>query len=487
MRQYGRYVFVFIAAIVLAGISSCSAPDDGKIPVTASSGKALEYYLKARQLQDNLRIQESLEYLRQAVSLDSEFALAHLALSVAEPTVQGFFDRLEKATTLVDDVSEGERLMILGFEAGVNADPMKQREYYNQLVTLYPDDERAHNLLGNHYFGVQDYEHAIESYNQAITLDPSYPQPYNQLGYANRFLGKFDEAEKAFTRYIELIPDDPNPYDSYAELLLKTGRFEEAVSAYRKALAADELFVASHVGIATCLNMLDRHAEAREQLRILESKARNEADTRAASFAAMVSHIDEGELEEALAVVRQRYAAAETGNDTPAMAGDLVLMGNILLEQDRPEDALLNYEKSVGLMRESGLSQEVIDAAVLGHFYNVARVAVAQKELETAKANAEEYRTRAEASQNPFQIRLAHEIAGIIALEERDFDTAISELKQANQQNPYNLYRIAMAFRGKDDAEQAKAWCERAVKFNALNNPNYGFMRKEAAQMLASM
>ena len=486
MKEARHSLIMLMVFFTLIG-AMCSAPNDNKVPVTTSSEKALEYYLKARQLQDNLRVQESLEYLRQAVSLDPEFALAHLALSVAEPTVQGFFDRLKKATALVDDVSEGERLMILGFEAGVNADPMKQREYYKNLVTLYTEDERVYNLLGNHYFGVQEYERAIESYNQAIALEPSYPQPYNQLGYAHRFLERFDEAENAFKRYIELIPGDPNPYDSYAELLLKTGRFEEAIDAYRKALAADELFVASHVGIATCLNLVDRHEEARGQLGILESKARNEADTRAASFATMVSHIDEGELEEALAVVRQRHTGAQASNDTPAMAADLVLIGNILLEQDRPEDALLYYEKSVGMMRESGLSQEVIDAAVLGHFYNVARVAVSQKDLETAKANAEQYRTRAEASQNPFQIRLSHEIAGIIALEEQDFDTAISELKQANQQNPYNLYRIALAFRGKDDAEQAKDWCKRAVEFNALNNPNYAFMRKEAAEMLASM
>jgi tetratricopeptide (TPR) repeat protein len=478
---------MLLALSTLVGIMSCATPDDGEIPITSSSEKALEYYLKARQLQENLRFQESLEYLRQAVSLDPEFALAQLALSVAEPTVQGFFDRLERATTLVDDVSEGERLMILGFEAGVNADPMKQREYYQQLVTQYPNDKRAHNLLGNHFFGLQEYTRAIESYDQAIALDPSYPQPYNQLGYANRFLEDFDNAESAFKRYIELIPDDPNPYDSYAELLLKTGRFEKAIDSYRKALTADELFVASHVGIATCLNMLDRHDEARGQLQVLESRARNEADTRAASFATIVSYVDQGQFKQALEVVQQRYEGAEASKDTPAMAADLVLSGNMLLEQNKPEEALANYEKSVQLMRESGLSQEVIDAAELGYFYNVARVAILRRDLETAKSNAEQYRIRAETMENPFQIRLAHEIVGIIALEEGEFDKAIAELEQANQQNPYNLYRISLAFQGKGDTEQARAWCKSAVTFNALNNLNYAFIRKQAAETLASM
>jgi tetratricopeptide (TPR) repeat protein len=487
MRQRIRCGFVLLTVSLLLGTMGCSTPDDGKVPVTASSDKALEYYLKARQLQDNLRFQESLEYLRQAVSLDPEFALAHLALASAEPTVQGFFDRLKKATALVDDVSEGERLMILGFEAGVNADPMQQRDYYQQLVAAYPDDERAHNLLGNHYFGLQEYSHAIESYDQAITLEPTYPQPYNQLGYAHRFLGNYEDAEQAFKRYIELIPNDPNPYDSYAELLLKMGRFEEAIESYRKALNADDLFVASHVGIATCFNMVNRHQEARDQLSVLDQRARNEADTRAASFATAVSYIDEGEFDQALKVLHERYAKAEAGEDTPAMAADLGLIGLVLLEQDKPDEALEYYERSIGIMRESGLSQEVIDAAELGHFYAVARVAVERGDFETAKSNADQHRTRTEAMENPTQIRQSHEIAGIIALAEGEFDTAISELEQANQQNPYNLYRIALAYHGKGDTEQAKAWCERTATFNALNNLNYAFIRKRAAEMLETV
>ena len=108
--------------------------------------------------------------------------------------------------------------------------------HYTELVRLFPNDERAQTLLGNVYFGRQDYETAIEHFVKATTINPSFSQPYNQLGYAYRFLEKFDDAENAFKKYTQLIPDDPNPYDSYAELLMKMGRFDESIKMYEKAL-----------------------------------------------------------------------------------------------------------------------------------------------------------------------------------------------------------------------------------------------------------
>ena len=88
---------------------------------------------------------------------------------------------------------------------------------------------------------------------------------------------------------------------------------------------------------------------------------------------------------------------------------------------------------------------------------------------------------------NPIQIRLAHELAGQIALQEGSFDKAIEELQQANQQNPYNSYRIALAYLRAGDKERAKEWCRNAVEFNSLNNLNYALIREKAKKMYASL
>jgi len=104
-----------------------------------------------------------------------------------------------------------------------------------------------------------------------------------------------------------------------------------------------------------------------------------------------------------------------------------------------------------------------------------------------SKAKSEEYHKEVKAINNPFQIRLAHELAGQIALEEKDYDKALVQLQQANRQNPYNFYRMALVYQGKKDKSKAKEMLKMVVKFNALNNLNYAFIRGKAKQLLDSM
>jgi len=480
----------FLCSMILLALfcAGCSRDaDGGKIPVTTSSAEALRLYRTALELQDNLRFQESLQPLRQAVALDSSFALAHLSLSLAEPTVSGFFRSFTQARALADKVSPGERLWILGFEAGVNADPLMQRKYYTELAALFPDDERAHNLLGNNYFAQQEYGPGIASFERAIAINSRFAQPYNQLGYSYRFLGNYPEAEKAFKMYIELIPNDPNPYDSYAELLLKMGRYDESITSYRQALTLNPNFVASHLGIATNLNLKGLYEEARVQLRVLQGMARNEGERRAVTFALAVSHAYQGQLDSALVAMESQYAIAAATKDVPAMAGDLNLAGTLLLEMGRVDEAQARFDTSVALMRGSGLAKEVIDNAVRAHRYNTAKVALAKGDMETARVQWDAFRIEVEALKNPNQLRLSSELAGLIALASRDYDTALREFGHASQLDPYNLYRTALAYLGKGVKESARAWFRRVDSFNPINNLNHAFVRSRAREELASL
>ena len=70
---------------------------------------------------------------------------------------------------------------------------------------------------------------------------------------------------------------------------------------------------------------------------------------------------------------------------------------------------------------------------------------------------------------NPFFDRQLHQLRATLALAKGDYDEAIAELTQANQQDTYNLCRIALAHRGKGDASGAKTWLEKTTTFNALN------------------
>jgi len=417
------------------------------------------------------------------VAKDPNFALAHYNLALSSPTAKEFFDHLKQAVKLADKASEGERLMILGLEAGANADPEKQREYYEQLVEAYPQDERAHFLLGGNYFGQQDYPKTIAEYQKSVEIASDFAPAYNLLGYAYRQVGRYDDAEKAFKKYIDLIPSDPNPYDSYAELLMKMGRFDESIDMYRKALKTDSKFSPSYIGIASNLMYQGKHDAARAEAWKLHQAARNDADRRNALFARAVAYADEGKLDEAVAELKKQYAVAEKINDAAAMSGDAVAMGDVLLEAGKPEEARKLYEKAVALLEGSDLSQEVKNDAKLVHHYNLGRVAIRSKDLAAARQHADAFMQGASAKKNSAEIRQAHELAGTIALKEKRFDQALAHLTQANQQNPYVLLKTAKAYQGKGDETKAGEMFRQAANHNTLPTLNHAFVRAKAKKM----
>jgi tetratricopeptide (TPR) repeat protein len=500
MQSYRSQITVFtlIVLSVVVALSGCTnmegttgptvASSDkagGKIPVTTTSEEARKEFLLGRDLSEKLRIQDSIQHFDKAISLDPNFALAELNRANVSPTGKEFFEHLNKAVTLSGKASNGERLLILGNEAGANGDAAKQKEYLEQLVAAYPNDERAHFALGGYHFGQQEIPQAIEHYKKATELQPEYSAAFNILGYAYRQAEDYGNAEKAFQKYIQLIPNDPNPYDSYAELLLKMGRFDESIVQYRRALSIDPNFVASHSGISADLMYQNKPAEAASELLQLGSKARSDAETRTALFNQTVVDVDSGQWEKALAGMDKQYALGQKTNDLPAMTGDLQFKGNIYLEMGKYDEAKELFERLLKMTQESTLSQEIKDNAKLFHHFNLARVAVGKKDLTTAKAEAAEFEKGALAKKNPFQAKLAHGLNGLVALEEKNYDKALAELQQANLQNPYDLYRTCLAYQGKGDAAKAKEFCTKTANFNPLPQLNHAFVRTKAAKIAA--
>ena len=491
-----RSLVLFVAIVVVSGIvlSGCAKMDEGKgpvaansnsetIPVTTSSEEAKKEFMQGRDLAEKLLIQDSIQHFDKAISLDPNFALAELNRANVSPTGKEFFEHLKKAVNLSDKASNGEKLLILGNEAGANGNAAKQKELLEQLVAAYPNDERAHFNLGGYYFGQQDMTQAIEHYKKATELAPNYSPAYNILGYAYRQNNDYANAELAFKKYIELIPKDPNPYDSYAELLLKMGKFDESIAQYRKALEIDPNFINSHLGIAADQMYMGKPDEAVAELQKITDKARSDAERRTALFGLTVVDIDSGKMDKALEDMDKQYALGEKTNDIPAMTADLQFKGNILLEMGKYDDAKAAFERGLKMTEDSNLSQEIKDNASRFHHFNLVRVALGKKDLATAKKEAEEFRKATEALKNPAQTRQAHELAGMIALEEKDYDKAVAELQQANQQNPYDLYRLCQAYQGKGDSGKAKEFCTKAANFNSLPQLNYAFIRTKAGKM----
>jgi len=485
---YPRLLLFAASLLILVLITGCGQKEDiDKIPVTTVSEEGKTEFLAGRDLFEKLEQRESLTYFENAISKDNEFAMAYYYHALSNPTTKGFFEDLKNAVAFKDKSSQGEKLIILALQAAVDGNQQRQEDYLTQLVDLYPNDERAHGQLGQFYFGQQNYQKAVEHLTKATEINQGFSSSYNVLGYSYRNLGNYDEAEKSFVKYIELIPNDPNPYDSYAELLMKLGRYDESIVQYKKALSMDPDFFASHMGVSNNYIYMGEFEKAKENCEACYNIAKNDGERRFALLTLAVANVYEGNTDNAIDLMIKRYGLANAIGDPGAMATDLAIMGNILFEAGRYEDARDKYIESLAATESSNLSDEVKDNARRITLYRQGRILLMTGNVEEAKTNAMEFNKQANDANNTGQIWLSHDLNGMIALNEKDYKKAQDEFMNASQQNPYTFYKLALAYAGDDNKEEAKRYAEMSANFNALTSMNQAFVQKKAEDMLATL
>jgi tetratricopeptide (TPR) repeat protein len=461
---------------------STASANRGKVPVTTKSEEAKKLYDRGLEFADQIRFHDARQVFQQAAAKDPDFAMAHYQLALSSPSNKEAVAHVSEAVALSGNASEGERLAILNLQANFNAEPAKALEYAKEAVDKYPEDERARQTLAFAYQGRQEYQKAVDELKKAIELNPNFSTAYNSLGYAYRPMNKNAEAEEAFKKYIALVPNDPNPYDSYAELLMKTGRFDESIAQYRKALSIDPHFTNSYYAIAGNLMYQGKHPQALAEAQKLANAARNDGDRRLVFFTKALVYADQGKFDLAQRELEKQFAFDSKLKDPAQMAQDVNGIGLILIEVGKPDQAQKRFQQALDIQANSTLSSEAKQDAKLAHHYNLGRVALAKNDLATAKSEADEYLKGAEEKQNDFRIRQAHELAGMIAIKEKNFDQAISELEKANQQDPYVIYQIAVAYAGKGDQAKAQEAYKQAAEMYILPTINYALIRNKAGK-----
>lgn len=479
-----KQLSIFLMIIITIYWVSCGSEETGKVPLTTNSKEALKLYLKGRDLLERIRFQDAREYFEKALIEDPEFAMAHLHKGMISFGSNEFAQELEKAVSLIDQISEGEKLKILATEAFANRNPAKEREYYQILVDKYPNDERAHTLLGNHYFFQADYNTAIGSYRRATEINPEYSPPYNQLGYTHRYLENYDEAEEAFKTYIKLIPDDPNPYDSYADLLMKKGNFEKSIKTFEKALKQDPSFFSSVIGIANNLNLLGKHESARDRVSQALGTTSAPAEIRRLKYTLAISYIDQGNIEEGLKELEDIYQLDKELDDASRIANDLIYMGVLLRETGDYQEAGIKYQLVQDLIEDAELSSERKEYYRGILLYCHAKLALAQKNVKQARQYTQKFKQSIEGIKDQIRTWNFHELLGLTAMEEKRYDEALGELRRSNIRNPNITLQMAISAYKKGDHSTAIKFCEKTVHFNGINNLNYAMIRMKATQFL---
>jgi len=485
MKHCG-WIAGLVVLVCLASAGCSLGKRKAVMPLSTSSEEASRLYSEGMGLLEVYRVDEARARFEQAVELDPDFALAHLALAETAPTFAGTLGSLRKATALKDGVSEGERRMILAFEAGTRGDPVMQSAHYQALVSLYPDDKAASARYGAFLISTGQNQRALSNLDRAVALDPEYARPYLLMGTAHRGRGEFQLAREAVDRYLGLMPDEPAAHVALAELLMKEGRFEESNLSYEKALALDSRCIPARVGMGNNSIFMGDLEQAREIFGNMDDAASNDADRLLGPLWLAASYVHEGRHDEALAELQRRHVLAEQTKDAVLISEGLSLMGDVLLDDGRFDDALARYASAFDVIKHGGLPFAVTGPAGWEYAYRKTRVALARGDMRTALAELRGYLKQAGIRKGRHWSSHQLELKGLVALLKGDLDNATMLLPRANNDNPRIVYFGALARQRAGDDEGAGELLRRVADFNEIDL-EYAFVRSPARRMLEEL
>jgi len=143
-------------------------------------------------------------------------------------------------------------------------DPVLQ---WKDVISKYPEKERAYNNLGVLYKDRKEYDSAIKEYQKALEIDPNYAYAYYNLGIVYHDLGEQNRALEAYQKSIELNPRNVDAHNNLGALYKELKRYDSAIREYRKALEIKQGNFKTHYNLGILYSEFKEYDKAIESYR----------------------------------------------------------------------------------------------------------------------------------------------------------------------------------------------------------------------------
>jgi protein O-mannosyl-transferase len=117
-----------------------------------------------------------------------------------------------------------------------NGDYRSDLAMWQDTVAKAPENDRAHNNLGNALADRGRVDEALAEYEKSLELNPDYAEAHNNLGTVLMERKRLDEAIAHFSSAVEIMPEFVPARYNLAVALNDRGRVGEAIAEYRKVL-----------------------------------------------------------------------------------------------------------------------------------------------------------------------------------------------------------------------------------------------------------
>ncbi len=146
---------------------------------------------------------------------------------------------------------------------------------YQELITRYPYEAEARQLLAQVLDGSERYKEEVEQLQILAKMAPEQHMTWSMLGNAYLRQRDFSQAVTALRRYVEFEPASANGHQLLGDSFLAQGEFDLAAEEYAKALSIDPTFHYATTSLALADWLRDRREDAERRL------SRLVADTKA--------------------------------------------------------------------------------------------------------------------------------------------------------------------------------------------------------------
>ena len=460
------------------------------LPVTTSSDAAKDHFMQGQRAMDMGRIIEANAHFKKAVEADSGFARAHLNIANTSLSLDEFTTNLDLAVQHAEGATEAERLLIEISQKGFGNDVEGQLRVANELVATYSTNPRAWLTLAGIQTALNNHAQARASMMKAADLAPDFVPAYVQLGNSYLFGDPkdFSKAEEhiRWTFYYE--PDEPLPYDLLGDMYRAQGKLENARDAYTRSAELDPdkgLPLQQRGDVNSFLGDYDA-ARADYDAAIALGRANEGAGY--AVFRAFIP-VHAGTPQAAIDELHDLVESIdEMGIPEPAglKINALTNVAIIAMHHGNFQAAEQALEQRTVLMMQNAdkvgtpqfrRSQE----ANIAYFGGM--LAARKGEYATAKTKADECAKLVEPDANPRKMEPVHEVMGLTSLLQGNYEEAVAHYEQANLNNIYTMYHLALAHEGGGNTEEAKKLFREVADYN-FNSVGFALVRKEAMQKL---
>jgi len=433
------------------------------LPLTTKSAQARRLVEEAMTLDlDQVEQAKAIEILRQAVKLDSNFAMAHEFLTQISLDPAEQIKEQQQAFATRSHASAGEQLAIEWYQDAMDHKLISAIVKMNDLLRRYPHDKWVVWMTTWWLTTETQYEKSIEVYERSGITDS--PGLMNNMGYSYAYQRQFDKAFALMDKYVAALPQDANPQDSYAEILRMAGHFDQAIEHYRAALAINPEFYSSQFGVADTYSLMGDQVRARKEY---------EAGFR--KFSLPELHTIQWQTREATTYVREGdyqgadrafQAIAESAHQKHMSQVEADTYRQMAMYQQNSKQAMRLLKKADVALRKG---ENVMLAAKRQESAQILRARV-EAGLKTGdkklvQSSLEDLAKMSQRSSDKLIETAYHGAAGAVAFSDANYAEAISHLGD-DINNPLSLELLSASYQKTGDNAEAQSTSETLANLN---------------------